>query len=184
MEEKKVNIYVLINPISGNVFYVGATLYPDERLKQHTYEGKYADSFKTIQINKIVAAGLEVEILVVDECHISEASYWEDFYSQLFKVFGFELPKFKRSTYTSNYIYGKTFKTKIKKIPVRIREDVLDAVKIVCGDESAFIRAFIEQAVRKQLKRYLNGDSRCETIVNALDYRFIISNEKSPIPTP
>lgn len=71
-----VSIYILINPDSGKVFYVGATQKPKSRLRQHCITHK----------------PMEPEMVIVDEVKLDEAKFYESFYLDLFRTFGFDLP--------------------------------------------------------------------------------------------
>lgn len=98
----QIRIYALINPIIGDVFYVGATsdkLYT--RLSGHL-SCKY-NSRKYALISKIKDRGLRPEILLLDTVDHNEAGFFEQFYMDLFRSFGFNLLNRRKSNYTKLY---------------------------------------------------------------------------------
>lgn len=116
-----VSIYALINPIDNYVFYIGATTNPVIRLKTHISGRNLDDSFKNIQLQKIISNGDKPELLVLDQCLNKDATFWENFYIDLYSSFGFCLVQSRYSIYTHNnkrnYIeHYKTTVNKRKKI--------------------------------------------------------------------
>jgi len=88
-KSQKTFIYVLSDPISDHVFYVGKSDYPEKRYIKHVN-----DKSKTHKVNKIQSIsklGLKPTLEIVDEVPISEWKFWESFYFQLFKGWGFNL---------------------------------------------------------------------------------------------
>lgn len=83
----KINIYALVNPIDSSVFYVGATGdYLYNRLSNHLYsknKGALAD--------KIRSLGVRPEMLLLEIVHHDQAEFYEQFYMDLFRTFGFAL---------------------------------------------------------------------------------------------
>lgn len=61
-----ISIYILVNPINEQVFYVGATMYPEQRLMQHC-RNSYSSQFKYETIEEIKESGLLPEMVVVEE---------------------------------------------------------------------------------------------------------------------
>ena len=68
-------IYALINPITNHIFYVGASIQPDSRLKQHVSGRNFGDTYKNQQIKEIVNSELKVELLILEECHIKDSNF-------------------------------------------------------------------------------------------------------------
>lgn len=70
MNYKKVYIYVLINPIDNQIFYVGYTDNLEKRYGQHlrTRGKRTINTYKENVIAKIVKSGLKPEIKIIDEC--------------------------------------------------------------------------------------------------------------------
>ena len=71
MENKKVFIYVLIDPRNNEIFYVGYTNNPKIRLNAHiNINGKKREknNYKDNVIYKILQLGLKPEMKIIDEC--------------------------------------------------------------------------------------------------------------------
>lgn len=66
MINKKIYIYVLINPLNNGIFYVGYTNNPKRRLNEHI---KYKNNpLKDAVIESILRSELKPEMKVIDEC--------------------------------------------------------------------------------------------------------------------
>lgn len=102
-----ISIYVLINPLNDHVFYVGASMNPKSRLSSHC--SSIYDNFKGNIIASILESGLKPELVVVDKVEYDKASFFEDFYLDLFKSWGFNLPQVK-SAYSGGLL--STFQQK------------------------------------------------------------------------
>lgn len=96
-----VYIYALINPINNHVFYIGASADVQKRLICHIAERRQSDSFKNKKIIEILSVGLKPELLVIDECNPDDATFWENFYMDLYSSYGFELRQSRYSVYTN-----------------------------------------------------------------------------------
>lgn len=99
----QIKIYALINPINDSVFYVGATfseLYV--RLSGHL-SSKGANNKKEIIINQIKFLGKRPEMLLLEEVQHTEAGFYEQFYMDLFKSFGFKLTNKYKANYSEVY---------------------------------------------------------------------------------
>lgn len=97
---KNVNIYCLINPINDHVFYIGATLNP-LKTRLSSLKGTGNSNIKSKEIIKeIKEKGLLPEILLLDIVPFDDATFFEDFYMQLFKSFGFNLTNKHKSNYS------------------------------------------------------------------------------------
>lgn len=115
IERTTVYIYALINPLNQEVFYIGATVDPYMRLRQHICEMNYAGSYKAKVIDKLVCEhGIDPELLILDTTSFNDAAYWENFYIGYYKFLGFYLPQIKQ-TYT--YTGIPRFKNKEYLIP-------------------------------------------------------------------
>lgn len=109
-----VHIYCLINPINGSVFYVGATSCElNERLKSHLSRSSGAKAKKDV-LYSILALGLNPEILLLETVKFNRATFFEQFYMDLFRSFGFELTGLRKSNYSS--CHGRRINNQIKTI--------------------------------------------------------------------
>jgi len=66
MLERKIYIYVLVNPLNNEVFYVGYTNNPTRRLNEHI--GDKYNNYKDAVIEKIINVKLKPELKIIDEC--------------------------------------------------------------------------------------------------------------------
>jgi group I intron endonuclease len=81
-------IYVLIDPKSNQIKYVGKTTDIKRRLRRHISERFLHDSYKDRWIRKIVDSNVLPEIEIIDEVDKSNWGYWEKFYISYFKSIG------------------------------------------------------------------------------------------------
>lgn len=84
-------IYILSEPLHGNIRYVGKTKDPNRRLKRHISERNLHDSYKDRWIRKIIDDGGLPEITVIDTVDDKKWCYWEKFYISYFKFIGCKL---------------------------------------------------------------------------------------------
>ena len=84
-------IYMLIDPKSNQVRYVGKTTNINRRLRRHINERFLHDSYKDRWIRKLIDNNILPEIEVVDEVEKSNWGYWEKFYISYFNYLGCEL---------------------------------------------------------------------------------------------
>lgn len=94
-----ISIYALINPLNEQVFYVGASERPKERLYVHrtSFTNQCAD--KVQEIKAIRQFGYDVEMIILDTCYRDEVRFWEEFYIDLFFSYGFKLKQGRKSNY-------------------------------------------------------------------------------------
>lgn len=94
-------IYALVNPSTDKIFYIGATIDPYSRLMSHIYTKDWGGTKKQVLIHNLVTQEIEPELLVLDECHISKADFWESFYMDLYSSWGYELLQNKCIPYST-----------------------------------------------------------------------------------
>lgn len=99
MNKDVVFIYALLNPINNNVFYIGATKDINGRLNSHIHS-KQSNLLKCNEIKNILSAGLLPEMIILDECNITEVNSIENFYIDLFRYYGFNLLQGMKSNYS------------------------------------------------------------------------------------
>jgi hypothetical protein len=93
MTRNIVYIYALINPMDNQVFYIGASIDPYHRLGSHISCRNYDGNKKEQIIHDLVSFGMEPEMLIIDETTFALAGYWEEFYFNLYKFYGFDVQK-------------------------------------------------------------------------------------------
>lgn len=84
-------IYLLIDPISKQVRYVGKTTDTKRRIRRHISERFDRDTYKDRWIRKLLDNDVRPEIEIVDEVPCNDWEYWEKFYISYFKFLGCHL---------------------------------------------------------------------------------------------
>lgn len=87
--EKTTFIYILIDPISNQIRYVGKTDNLRKRYNHHLIDNR--KSYKSAWIKSLKVQGLKPIIEVIDEVSINEWVFWEKYWISQFKTWGFKL---------------------------------------------------------------------------------------------
>lgn len=103
------NIYMLICPIDDKVKYVGKSNSPEKRLKDHRLDFRCMDLHKAMWMRLLNSKGQKPILVILDEVSIHDWKFWEDWWCQYFKSFGYTLFN-KRSKNGLTYANVKTFK--------------------------------------------------------------------------
>ena len=85
------NIYILIDPISNQVRYVGKTNNVSQRYKAHLNRARKHQTHKKNWIDKLKKEGLKPIIEIIDEVPINNWQYWETYWISQFRTWGFDL---------------------------------------------------------------------------------------------
>lgn len=88
---KFVYIYTLEDPISRETRYVGKTNNIKQRFKAHNNSARYKDTHKFNWIKKLKDSDLKPILKIIDEVPENEWKYWEKFWIEQFKQWGFNL---------------------------------------------------------------------------------------------
>ena len=91
MNEVITYIYTLSDPITSNVRYIGKSNDPINRLKVHIRNCNRYATYKSFWIRSLLTENLEPELDIIDEVDKSEWKYWEAFWINQFKAWGFRL---------------------------------------------------------------------------------------------
>lgn len=89
-----VEIYALIDPITGHVKYIGKAKLAKKRYSQHMTRSRSNNNSKTYcydWIRSLTKKSLKPELLVLDKVEESEWKFWEQHYISLYKSFGYKL---------------------------------------------------------------------------------------------
>ncbi len=140
-----VKIYALINPITNIVFYIGASKYPKGRLSQH-YRTATPKSFANRSLEKRTPP----ELLILDEVEYEEVRFYEEFYIELFKSWGFKLDQKKTSGYQKNKI--RYFPGQIVFIPYQSKYGIVQNIGDVYLDVYIFDTQEIDYFHNKSIK--------------------------------
>jgi hypothetical protein len=87
----KVYIYTLEHPVTKEVRYIGKTKNPKERFHNHCNRLHNQYSHKRNWINSLRNQGLKPVMNILDEIEESEWKYWEKFWIEQFRQWGFDL---------------------------------------------------------------------------------------------
>jgi hypothetical protein len=87
----KTHIYILIDPITNGVRYVGKANNPKERFKNHKNKCRDKNTHKRNWINKLRKLKLNPELEIIDTVDIAEWKYWEKFWISYFMFLGADL---------------------------------------------------------------------------------------------
>jgi group I intron endonuclease len=88
---KNVFIYTLSDPTTNEIRYVGKTNDIKTRIKDHIKRSKHKKTHKDKWVNGLINKDLKPVILILDEVEDCDWIFWEKFYINLFKVWGFNL---------------------------------------------------------------------------------------------
>jgi group I intron endonuclease len=86
-----VYIYTLVDPLTNLVRYIGKANNIDIRLKEHIRKSKYSKTYKNNWINSLLKEGFEPIIKVIDVVSNDDWGFWEQFWIDQFKIWGFNL---------------------------------------------------------------------------------------------
>ena len=84
-------IYILIDPLTNQIRYVGKANDPKKRYLSHKNKSKDKNTHKRNWINKVMLKGVYPEIEVIDKVLKSEWKYWEKWWIMYFKSIGADL---------------------------------------------------------------------------------------------
>ena len=84
-------IYILIDPSTNEIRYIGKTNNLKQRLKNHLNACRDKNTHKRNWINKLKTKGFKPEIEIIDEVSINEWKYWEIFWISYYKSIGCNL---------------------------------------------------------------------------------------------
>lgn len=85
---QQVYIYILIDPNTNYVRYVGKSINPERRLKDHIYNKKKTHCSYWIQS---LGKDKQEPILIIIDCINGNWEFWEQHYISLYKSWGFKL---------------------------------------------------------------------------------------------
>jgi hypothetical protein len=85
------NIYCLIDPISNLIRYIGKADDVKIRLNEHIRKSKYTKTHKNNWIQSLLNKNLKPKLEIIDTIPIEEWGFWEQYWIDQFKVWGFNL---------------------------------------------------------------------------------------------
>lgn len=84
-------IYVLIDPDTNMVRYVGKADNPIKRLSEHIRKSKYSNTHKNNWIISLIKKNLKPIIEIIDVVSTDDWGFWEQYWIDQFKCWGFNL---------------------------------------------------------------------------------------------
>lgn len=100
-----IKIYGIVNPQNDEVLYIGASKTPKARYKQHIgFKTWPPHTHRYIEVKKMLSQNIVPELLIIDTVDFPVVPFFEEFYIQLFKTWGYKIEQ-ERSGYQTN----KTF---------------------------------------------------------------------------
>lgn len=84
-------IYILIDPITKEVRYVGKSNNPKQRLRNHCNPARYRPTHKFNWIRNLRSENLKPVLEIIDEVDVKEWKFWERYWISQFKTWGFKL---------------------------------------------------------------------------------------------
>jgi len=88
---RTVFIYGLFCPIEKQIKYIGSTVDLRFRTNAHYSNCGSQGIQKTLWVEKLRKKNLRFEVITIDETTEQQRDYWEKFYIELFKSWGFNL---------------------------------------------------------------------------------------------
>ena len=73
--ENKVYIYSLSDPITDEVRYIGKTIRPKQRYKEHIRNSKDKKTYSNCWINSLIKDGLKPILSILEECDESNSHH-------------------------------------------------------------------------------------------------------------
>lgn len=152
-----ISIYRLLNPITNETFYVGATYSPTERLKQHISNRKNNKTIGRVIENIISDAALPIlEVIeIAEDCDVQKReNFWIDFYN---------LREVCRKSNYSQGVVNRCYATqfiKRKTISIKIEESIINALEY----EAILREHTLDKLVKIILTNYINGEKISEMI--------------------
>ena len=92
MKDLLISIYSLDCPIDKIPKYIGQSITPNTRLREHIYKAKKStNTKKKAWIKGLLYLNLKPLMVILDTVFLEEADFWERYYINLYKSWGFVL---------------------------------------------------------------------------------------------
>jgi group I intron endonuclease len=186
--ENKVYIYSLSDPITDEVRYIGKTIRPKQRYKEHIRNSKDKKTYSNCWINSLIKDGLKPILSILEECDESNWIEREIHHISLYENLtnltkgGDGTNGFKHDEYTKlkmselrkgdgNNFYGKSHKEETKRILSEITKKRIEDPKFIKNlrdkglsqwenkSDVEKLNNVINQKNRRNIKQYtLNGE--------------------------
>jgi group I intron endonuclease len=162
-------IYVLIDPITNEIKYVGKSDKPDRRFKKHLKEDK--NTYKNNWIKSLTSIGQEPIMEIMDEVLFSEWSFWEKYWISQLKSWGFKLTNLTEGGDGGNFGYLVN-----KKISEKLKGRVLtDEWKENISKSRKGKK--LSEKTKNKLSEKLLGNNRAKGLEHSEDFKLYMSNK-------
>lgn len=153
---KPYNIYSL--SFNGVPFYVGKTKDLKTRLRKHKSESKLGRTHKENFINKIIANNMDISIDIIDISDATAIDYWECYWIEQFKNWGFTLLNSSEGGEGGDTWSGKNHKQETKNLISNsmkmFYENNPDKIKRFNGEKNGRAKLTTEQVLEiKKLRK-------------------------------
>lgn len=118
--------YIYTLEYKDKIFYVGKTIDTNKRLYKHKKESINKRTIKEKYINKILSNGNDISINIIDEVDIGTEDFWEIFWIQQFKIWGFKLYNGTSGGEGGDYWSGRKHSDETKIKLSRIRREQIE----------------------------------------------------------
>lgn len=115
---KTTYIYILIDPVTNQVRYVGKTNHPKKRFNEHVSKCTRTNTHNNCWLVSLKNKNLKPEMVVIDESIDESWQFLEQWYIELFKSWGFNLTNTAKGGGGGG---GITSKEHAEKIAIKLR---------------------------------------------------------------
>ena len=155
--EQEIKIYALVNPLTKQIFYVGATSTEIEvRLSGHLNQARneIGNKKRNSVIKDIIKNGDRPEIVLLNTCSKERVDYYESFYYKLFLSIGYDMLQNDNSFTYSVQHKNKTFIGKLEsvKLPKEYVVKLREYKKATGIPIAVFICQSIDEKLERQIK--------------------------------
>ncbi|MEO6304821.1 MAG: GIY-YIG nuclease family protein [Bacteroidia bacterium] len=153
-------IYGLADTIDNQIKYIGKSNEPQRRLTSHINEAlkqKLKNSKKLNWIRKVLSENKKIEIIILDEVDIIEWSFWEQWWIEQFKVWGFKL---KNGTKGRDFSDSEIEERRCKALKGHIvTQNTRDKISKTVKEQSAkkWTTELRKKSSESALKKFANG---------------------------
>jgi len=138
-----VKIYGIVNPLNDDVLYIGASVKPNIRHHYHS-KGKSWENREYLhrqkEVLKMKKAGVVPELLILDEVDFPDVPFFEEFYMQLFKTWGYNIQQTRSGYQTNKKFFNDEEKVYIPKFNF--------FGIVVHNEDEMIVKVFIEKTQR------------------------------------
>lgn len=148
MNKTSTYIYILLDPKNGDVRYVGKSDNPNKRLKEHIKKCRNSVTYKNNWVLSLLNEGKTPLLEVIDDVPYDEWGFWETYYIDLYKSWGFKLtntapggiggdlgPEVNRKISQSKKGYKHTEESKKKMSEYRIGKKLTEDTKKILSNK-------------------------------------------------